>query len=80
MLSLLARAAPAIERESRLRVQGIEYGERALVIRIAAAEADAESFARTLRAQSLEVEVQRSGGEARLQVRAAASLPRQGKS
>lgn len=80
MLFLLARAAPAIERESRVRAQGIEYAERALIIRIAASEADAESLARTLRARSLEVEVQRAGGEARLRVRAAASLTGQGKS
>jgi len=78
LLSLLARAAPAIERESRVRVQSIEYAERALVLRLAAAEADSESLARMLRAQSLEVEVQRAGGEARLRVRAAASPP-QGK-
>jgi len=51
MLFLLARAAPAIERESRVRVQGMEYAERALIIRIAASEADAESLARTLRAR-----------------------------
>src|SRR5712671_4818640 len=80
MLSLLARAAPAIERESRLRVQGIEYAGRALVIRLAASEADAESVARALRGRSLDVEVQRVGGEARLRVRAAASPSAQGKS
>ena len=80
LLSLLARTAPAIERESRLRVQGIEYADRALIIRAAAAEADAESLARTLRARSLEVEVQRSGGEARLRVRAAASPTARGQS
>jgi general secretion pathway protein L len=79
MLFLLARAAPAIERESRLRVQGIEYAERALTIRAAASEADAESLARALRARSLEVEVQRAGGEARLKVRAAAQSSGQGK-
>jgi general secretion pathway protein L len=78
MLSLLARTAPALERESRVRVQSIEYAERALVLRLAAAEADAESLARALRAQSLDVEVERSGGEARLRVRTAASPP-QGK-
>src|SRR5882724_3191874 len=59
MLFLLARAAPAIE--------------RALLIRLAASEADAESVARALRARSLDVEVQRQGGEARLRVRAATS-------
>ncbi|TMG74642.1 MAG: hypothetical protein E6H75_04325 [Betaproteobacteria bacterium] len=75
MLSLLARAAPAIERESRVRVQSMEYGDRALTVRLAASEADAESLARALRAQSLEVEVQRSGGEARLRVRALAPPP-----
>src|SRR6266705_316400 len=80
MLFLLARAAPAIERESRVRVQGIEYAGRALVIRLAASEADAESVARALRARSLDVEVQRVGGEARLRVRAAASPSAQGKS
>jgi general secretion pathway protein L len=78
-LSLLARAAPAIEREPRVRVQSIEYAERALIVRLAAAEADAESLARALRAQSLEVEVQRSGGEVRLRVHAPAPAP-QGKS
>src|SRR6267143_1514034 len=71
MLFLLARAAPAIERESRVRAQGIEYSGRSLIIRVAASEADAESLARTLRARSLDVEVQRTGGEARLRVRAA---------
>ncbi|HYU28610.1 MAG TPA: type II secretion system protein GspL, partial [Gemmatimonadales bacterium] len=71
MLFLLARAAPVIERESRVRTQGIEYAGRALVIRLAASEADAESIARALRARSLDVEVQRAGGEARLRVRAA---------
>ena len=80
MLSLLARAAPAIERESRLRVQGVEYADRALAIRLVASEADAESLARTLRTRSLEVEVQRAGGEARLRVRAAASPRGEGKS
>src|SRR2546427_458669 len=71
MLSLLARAAPVIERESRVRTQGIEYAGQALVIRLAASEADAESIASALRARSLDVEVQRAGGEARLRVRAA---------
>src|SRR5436309_2326561 len=71
MLFLLARAVPAIERESRVRAQGIEYSGRSLIIRVAASEADAESLARTLRARSLDVEVQRTGGEARLRVRAA---------
>jgi len=80
MLFLLARAAPVIERESRVRTQGIEYAGRALVIRLAASEADAESVARALRARSLDVEVQRAGGEARLRVRAAASPAGQGKS
>ena len=80
MLSLLARAAPAIERESRLRVQGVEYADRALNIRLVASEADAESLARTLRARSLDVEVQRAGGEARLRVRAAVSPRGEGKS
>jgi len=80
MLFLLARAAPAIERESRVRVQGIEYAEHSLIIRLAASEADAESLARALRARSLEVEVQRAGGEARLRVRASAAPRGQGKS
>src|SRR5437879_4491732 len=79
MLFLLARAAPVIERESRVRAQGIEYAARALVIRLAASEADAESVARALRARSLDVEVQRAGGEARLRVRAAASPAGPGK-
>jgi general secretion pathway protein L len=80
MLFLLARAAPAIGRESRVRVQGIEYAERVLIVRLAASEADAESLAGTLRARSLEVEVQRSGGEARLRVRSGAAPRGQGKS
>jgi general secretion pathway protein L len=80
MLSLLARAAPAIERESRLRMQGVEYADRALTIRLVASEADAESLARTLRARSLDVDVQRAGGESRLRVRAAASPRAEGKS
>ncbi len=79
MLALLARTVPAIERESRVRLQSIEYAERSLTVRLAAADADAESLARTLRAQSLEVELQRSGGETRLRVRAAASPVRQDK-
>src|SRR2546430_5436208 len=80
LLFLLARAAPVIERESRVRTQGIEYAGQALVIRLAASEADAESIARALRARSLDVEVQRVGGEARLRVRAVASPSGQGKS
>src|SRR5437773_762873 len=80
MLFLLARAGPVIERESRVRVQGIEYAGRSLVVRLAASEADAESIARTLRARALDVEIQRVGGEARLRVRAAAALTGQGKS
>jgi type II secretory pathway component PulL len=80
VLFLLARAAPVIERESRVRVQGIEYADRALTIRLAASEADAESLARALRARSLEVEVQRAGGEARLRVRSGAPPRGQGKS
>jgi general secretion pathway protein L len=73
MLALLARTLPAIERESRVRLQSIEYAERALSLRLAASEPEAESVARTLRAQQLEVDVQRSGGEAQLRVRAAAA-------
>src|SRR5438309_5085448 len=80
MLFLLARAAPVVERESRVRVQSIEYSGRSLLIRVAASEADAESLARTLRARSLDVEVQRTGGEARLRVRAAPSSSAQSKS
>jgi hypothetical protein len=79
MLFLLARASPAFERESRLRVQGIEYAEKTLSVRLAATQGDAESLARALRARSLEVTVNRAGGEARLQLRAAASI-RGGKS
>ena len=79
LLSLLARAAPAIEGEPRVRVQSIEYADRSLVVRAAAAEADAESLARALRAKSLEVELQRSGGEAQLRVRAAGQVPPRGK-
>jgi general secretion pathway protein L len=81
MLSLLARVGPEIERESRVRVQSLEYGERALTIRLAASQGDAESLARRLRARSLEVETQRGGGETRLKVRAgAAGAPPGGKS
>jgi len=80
LLSLLAHAAPAIEREPRVRVQVIEYSEHSLLIRATAAEADAESLARALRAKSLEVELQRSGGDARLRVRAGARIPPRGKS
>jgi len=80
LLSLLARAAPAIEREPRVRVQTVEYTDRSLVIRATAAEADAEALARTLRAGSLEVELQRSGGQAQLRVRAAGQAPSRGKS
>jgi len=80
MLYLLAHAAPLIEREPRVRVQSIEYAERFLVIRAAAAEADAESLARALRAKLLEVELQRSGGEAQLRVRAGAQVRPRGKS
>ena len=79
ILFLLARVAPAIERESRVRAQGIEYAERSLTIRLAASEADAESLAQALRARSLEVEVQRAGGEARLKVRSGAPPRGQGK-
>jgi general secretion pathway protein L len=73
MLALLDRTLPAIEREPRVRLQGVEYAEHGLNIRIAAAEPEAESVARSLRAQQLEVEVQRSGGEAQLRVRATAA-------
>lgn len=73
MLYLLARASPAFEREARLRVQALEYGDKTLSIRLAATQADAESLARALRERSLEVSVDRAGGEARLQLRSAGS-------
>jgi len=73
MLFLLARASPAFEREARLRVQAIEYADKTLKVRVAASQADAESLARALRERSLEVTVDRSGGEARLQLRAPGS-------
>jgi len=79
MLFLLARASPAFEREARLRVQALEYADGTLNVRVAASQADAESLARALRARSLEVAVDRAGGEARLQLRATGS-PRGGKS
>jgi general secretion pathway protein L len=71
LLALLARALSAIERESRARLQGFEYADRALTFRVAASDADAEAIVRALRARGLEVELQRSGGEAQLRVRAA---------
>jgi len=80
MLALLAHAAPAIESEPRVRVQKVEYADRALIIHAAAAEADAESLARALRAKSLEVKLQRSGREAQLTVRASVRSPARGKS
>jgi len=80
MLFLLARVSPAFEREARLRVQAIEYSDKTLKIRIAASQADAESIARALQARSLEVSVDRAGGEVRLQVRAADSSRGKGKS
>jgi general secretion pathway protein L len=73
MLYLLARASPAFEREARLRVQAIEYSDKTLSVRLAATQADADSLARALRERSLEVTVDRAGGEARLQLRAAGS-------
>lgn len=73
MLYLLARASPAFEREARLRVQAIEYSEKTLSVRITATQSDADSLARALRTRSLDVSVDRAGGEARLQLRAAAS-------
>ncbi len=72
MLALLTRALPAIERESRARLQGFEYADRALTLRVAVADTDAEAIVQALRVRGLEVDVQRSGGEARLRVRAAA--------
>jgi hypothetical protein len=71
LLYLLARASPALEREARLRVQALEYADKTLSVRIAATQRDAESMAAALRARSLEVTVDRAGGETRLQVRAA---------
>jgi general secretion pathway protein L len=80
MLFLLARVAPAFESESRLRVQGIEYSDKTLKIRMVARQDDAQSIANALRARSLEVSVDRAGGEAQLQVRAADSSRGKGKS
>jgi general secretion pathway protein L len=71
MLSLFALTVPAIDREPRVRVQNLEYADRTLTVRATAAESDAQSLARALRARSLEVELQRNGGEAQLKVRAA---------
>jgi GspL periplasmic domain len=73
LLYLLARASPAFEREARLRVQGLDYSDKTLNVRIAATQSDADSLARALRARSLDVTVDRAGGEARLQLRAAGS-------
>ena len=78
MLALLARALPPIEREPRVRLQGIEYAERGLSLRLAAADADAESIAQALRSRAMDVDVQRSGGEALLRVRAVASAAPKG--
>jgi general secretion pathway protein L len=75
LLYLLARASPAFEREARLRVQSLEYADKTLSVRIAAPQKDAESLAAALRTRSLDVSVDRAGGEARLQLRA----PRGGK-
>jgi general secretion pathway protein L len=69
LLYLLARASPAFEREARLRVQALEYADKALTVRVAATQRDAESLANALRARSLEVTVERAGGEARLKLR-----------
>ena len=73
LLALLARALPAIDRESRARLQGFEYTESAVTLRVAAADADVEAIVRALRARGLEVEVQRAGGESQMRVRAAAA-------
>ena len=73
MLYLLARASPAFEREARLRVQALEYSDKTLSVRLAATQSDADSLARALRERSLDVTVDRAGGEARLQLRAAGS-------
>jgi type II secretion system protein L len=79
LLYLLARASPAFEREARLRVQALEYSDKTLTVRLAATQRDAESLAGSLRARSLEVTVDRSGGEARLQLRSPGT-PKGGKS
>jgi general secretion pathway protein L len=73
LLALLARALPAIDRESRARLQGFEYTESAVTLRITAADADVEAIVRALRARGLEVELQRVGGEPQMRVRAAAA-------
>jgi general secretion pathway protein L len=70
MLYLLARVSPAFEREARLRVQALEYADRTLSVRVAAAQKDAESLAASLRSRSLDVTVDRAGGETRLKIRA----------
>jgi hypothetical protein len=70
--SAIALAQPS-PRESRVRVPGREHAEGALILHAAVGEADAESLARRLRAPSPDVELQRTGGEGRLRVRAAAS-------
>ena len=70
LLSLLARAAPVIERTSRARVQRLEYADRALIIHAAASESDAEFLAGSLRALSLNVEVGGSDGAFQLRIRA----------
>ena len=62
MLTLLARASPALERQARLRVQAIEYSDKTLSVRTAATQADAEALARALRARSLDVTVSRAVG------------------
>jgi len=69
LLYLLARASPPSEREARLRVQALEYADKALTVRVAATQRDADSLASALRARSLEVTVDRAGGEARLKLR-----------
>jgi general secretion pathway protein L len=73
LLFLLARASPAFERQARLRVQGLDYADRTLNVRMTATQTDAEALARALRERSLDVSVDRSGGEARLQLRPAGS-------
>ncbi|HEY6722100.1 MAG TPA: type II secretion system protein GspL, partial [Burkholderiales bacterium] len=80
LLSLLARVVPVVDRESKVRVQSIEYAERSLLIRVTATEADSESLARKLRALSLEVEMERSGAEARLRIRVPGTAPPKEKS
>src|SRR5262249_41211027 len=69
LLYLPARASPAFGREAGLRVQALEYADKALTVRVAATQRDADSLASALRSRSLEVTVERTGGEVRLKLR-----------